>query len=106
MLTRPKTGFTPPDASWYRTHHMARIRDELLGRHALARDYFRPTYLKKILDEHATGQANHRFLIWSLLCFEWWNRLFLEGEPLPDVERSSASGARSRGRELVQAILG
>jgi len=104
MLTRPKTGFTPPDASWYRTYHMARIRDELLGRRALARDYFRPTYLEKILDEHSTGQANHRFLIWSLLCFEWWNRLFLEGEPLPDAERSSAATTPS-DRELIQAAV-
>ena len=33
-----------------------------------------------MLDEHSAGRANHRLLIWSLLCFEWWNRLFIDGE--------------------------
>jgi asparagine synthase (glutamine-hydrolysing) len=83
ILSRPKTGFTPPDASWYRAYHMDRIRAELLAPSVVGRGYFRPAYIEKILDEHATGLANHRFLIWSLLCFEWWNRLFLDGEPLP-----------------------
>jgi asparagine synthase (glutamine-hydrolysing) len=91
MLTRPKTGFTPPDASWYRTHHMDRIRSVLLGERAVERGYFRPSYIGRLLDEHAAGTANHRFLIWSLLCFEWWNRLFLDGDSLPTSEREAAA---------------
>ena len=34
-----------------------------------------------ILNEHESGRRNHRLLIWSLICFEWWNRLFVDGEP-------------------------
>jgi len=99
ILARPKTGFTPPDSSWYRLYHMDRIRALLLGPRALARDYFRPAALARVLDEHAAGTANHRMLIWSLLCFEWWNRLFLDGEPLPaaDALDSPAVGAAGQG---------
>src|SRR5205823_2285036 len=70
ILTRPKTGFTPPDASWYRLYHMDRIRETLLGARAQSRGHFRPAYLARVLDQHAAGTANHRMLIWSLLCFE------------------------------------
>ena len=31
------------------------------------------------LDEHSSGKANRRLLIWSLLSFEWWCRCFLDG---------------------------
>jgi hypothetical protein len=39
-------------------------------------------YVRRVLEEHLTGKVNHRLLIWSLLSFEFWNRLFLDGEGL------------------------
>jgi hypothetical protein len=36
-----------------------------------------------MLDEHTTGNVNHRLLIWSLLSLEWWVRTFLERSPAP-----------------------
>jgi asparagine synthase (glutamine-hydrolysing) len=33
-----------------------------------------------VLEEHLEGRVNHRLLIWSLLCFEWWNRLFMDDD--------------------------
>ena len=38
-------------------------------------------YVERMLDEHISGRVNHRLLIWSLLCFEWWCRNFLERGP-------------------------
>jgi asparagine synthase (glutamine-hydrolysing) len=80
VLEKPKQGFSPPDESWYRSHSMARIRELLLDERALARGYFRPAAIRGLLDEHESARRNHRLLIWSLLCFEWWNRLFVDGE--------------------------
>ena len=37
-------------------------------------------YVERMWDEHVSGRVNHRLLIWSLLCFEWWNRVFVDGE--------------------------
>jgi asparagine synthase (glutamine-hydrolysing) len=83
-LNRRKQGFTPPDASWYK-QSMSYTRDLILSPRAMDRGVFRPSYVEKILDDHLNDRRNHRFLIWSLMCFEWWNRLFVDREPLPEV---------------------
>ena len=57
------------------------IREILLDPRTLERGYFEPAYVRRVLDEHFEGRVNHRLLIWSLLCFEWWNRLFIDGDP-------------------------
>ena len=41
--------------------------------------------------EHNAGRANHRFLIWSLMIFEWWNRLYIDGDPLPEIASSKTA---------------
>jgi asparagine synthase (glutamine-hydrolysing) len=82
-LVRRKQGFTPPDASWYRGPLRPQVESLLLSKRSLERDYFQPDTIHCIVQEHMTGQRNHRFLLWSLMVFEWWNRLFIDGEPLP-----------------------
>lgn len=76
-LRRRKQGFTPPDATWYRTVLRAEVTDLILGKQAVSRNYFRPEALQQIVDDHMQGRRNYRFLLWSLMIFEWWNRLFL-----------------------------
>jgi len=80
ITTKRKTGFTPPDETWYRYQLNAYLHEIILGKRALARGYFNHEFLKKIFSEHEKGKKDHRLLIWSLLSFEWWNRIFLEGE--------------------------
>jgi len=81
ILEKRKQGFSPPDESWYRGPSMAQIEELLLDPRSLDRGYFEPKFVRGVLDEHREGRENHRLLIWSLLCFEWWNRLFIDGEP-------------------------
>jgi asparagine synthase (glutamine-hydrolysing) len=81
IVDKRKQGFSPPDESWYRGPTMDQIRDLLLDSRTLERGYFRPKAVRRVLDEHESARHNHRLLIWSLLAFEWWNRLFLDGEP-------------------------
>jgi asparagine synthase (glutamine-hydrolysing) len=80
IIDKRKQGFSPPDASWYRGRTMEQIRSLLLDPRTLDRGYFRPQAVRDVLDEHLAGRRNHRLLIWSLLCFEWWNRLFIDGD--------------------------
>lgn len=84
ILDRPKVGFTPPDASWYRTHSAAFIEDLILGKRSLERGLFQPAYIRGIWEAHSSAKANNRFLIWSLMSFELWCRMFLEGSPVAD----------------------
>jgi asparagine synthase (glutamine-hydrolysing) len=80
ITVKKKQGFSPPDGSWYRGPTMDYIREVLLDKRSLERGHFAPDYIVRVLEEHLHGKVNHRLLIWSLLCFEWWNRLFIDGE--------------------------
>lgn len=90
-LTRRKQGFTPPDATWYRTTQRADVEALILSERALERGYFRPDAVQTMVAEHMSGQANHRFWIWSLMMFEWWNRLFLDGDVLPKFPEAASA---------------
>jgi asparagine synthase (glutamine-hydrolysing) len=79
VLTRVKQGFSAPDASWFRGESIDYINRFLRDPKACLYEYLNPAYVYNILDEHSAGQRNHRLLIWSLLSFEWWCRLFLDG---------------------------
>jgi asparagine synthase (glutamine-hydrolysing) len=78
-----KQGFTPPDATWYRTSLRPQVEALLLDERTLSRGIFEPSAIRRIWEEHQSQQANHRFLLWSLMLFEWWNRLFIDSDPLP-----------------------
>jgi asparagine synthase (glutamine-hydrolysing) len=91
IVSRPKQGFSPPDRSWYRGSTMDYIRDLLLDPRTLERDYFQPAFIRRTLDEHLEGRVNHRLLIWSLITFEWWNRLFIDGDGPPHAASADAA---------------
>jgi len=78
ILHKEKKGFSPPDASWYRGSSMDYVKDILLDKKTLNRGYFKQRFIKKIVENHFSGKANNRLIIWSLLCFEWWNRIFID----------------------------
>ncbi|HXF91774.1 MAG TPA: asparagine synthase (glutamine-hydrolyzing) [Nitrospiraceae bacterium] len=80
ILLKRKQGFSAPDQSWYQGPLMNYIKGVLLDRRTLARGYFREQAIRQVLEEHLSGRVNHRLLIWSLLSFEFWNRLFLDGD--------------------------
>jgi len=75
-----KQGFSGPDASWFRGESIDYVRDLLLDGNAEIYQYLRQDTVKELLNEHMSGHRNHRLLVWSLLCFEWWCRIFLRGE--------------------------
>jgi asparagine synthase (glutamine-hydrolysing) len=72
IAQKPKMGFAPPDASWYRTSLKSFIEHQLAPGHIVRRGVFQPKFVERVLAEHATGAANHVALIWSLLSFEVW----------------------------------
>jgi len=71
---KPKMGFGPPDASWYRTALRDWIREYLSPQRIRARGVLRPEFVSSVLAEHFAGTRNHVSLIWSLLSFESWSR--------------------------------
>jgi asparagine synthase (glutamine-hydrolysing) len=69
------------------------IREILLDERTLGRGWFKPEYIRRVLGEHIEGRVNHRLLIWSLLSFEWWNRLFLDDSAPGASARTAVRGA-------------
>jgi len=80
ILNARKQGFAPPEDAWFRGAALPYLKETLLGARALQRGLFQPDAVRRVLDEHAAGARNHKKLLWSLLCLEWWQRIFLDGE--------------------------
>ncbi len=75
-----KQGFSAPDASWFKGQSIDYIRSTFATDRARVYDYLQPDTVRSLLDEHFTGKQNRRLLIWSLVCFEWWLRIFRDGQ--------------------------
>lgn len=80
IINRKKQGFSAPDESWYRGENAQYVKELLLGKNIASSEFINPEYVKKIIEEHMEHKINHRLILWSLMCFEWWCRIFLKGE--------------------------
>jgi asparagine synthase (glutamine-hydrolysing) len=75
-----KQGFSAPDASWFKGQSIEYIKGLFADKRARTYDFLQPATVQSLLNEHFSGAQNRRLLIWSLLCFEWWCRTFLDGQ--------------------------
>jgi len=82
IVNRKKQGFSAPDESWYRGENADYIKKLLLNKKTVSSQFINPEYIEKIVDEHINKRINHRLLIWSFMNFEWWCKLFLNGEAI------------------------
>ncbi len=80
IINRKKQGFSAPDESWYRGENASYVKELLLGKNIASAEFINPAYIRHIIDEHCNKHINHRLLIWSLMNFEWWCRIFLNNE--------------------------
>jgi asparagine synthase (glutamine-hydrolysing) len=94
VTDRTKQGFSAPDATWFRGESIDYINRLLRDPGAMIYEFVNPAYVASVLDQHCSGRANRRLLIWSLLSFEWWCRSFLGGrsqaEPVRDIHAIEA----------------
>ncbi len=80
IVNRKKQGFSAPDESWYRGENAAYMKDLLLNRRTVSTEFISKKFVSEMIDEHINEKINHRLLLWSLMNFEWWCRIFLNGE--------------------------
>jgi asparagine synthase (glutamine-hydrolysing) len=71
-----KQGFSAPDASWFKGESVDYIRRLLFDKNARLYEYIDADVAQKLMTDHLEGKENRRLLIWSLLSFEWWLRIF------------------------------
>jgi asparagine synthase (glutamine-hydrolysing) len=75
ILSRPKMGFGVPLSHWFRGALKNFAYQVLLSERSTRRGYFRPDYVKSLLDEHANGKKDHAYQLWSLLVLEVWHQV-------------------------------
>lgn len=80
IINRKKQGFSAPDESWYRGENADYVKDLLLRKKTVSSEFINQKFIENIVHEHMDKHINHRLLIWSLMNFEWWCRIFLNGE--------------------------
>jgi asparagine synthase (glutamine-hydrolysing) len=78
ILKRSKMGFPVPTVPLLRRLD-GFARELLLDPGSACRDRFEPRVVARLLDEHKSGAVPRDQEIWSLLVFELWHGLFLDG---------------------------
>jgi asparagine synthase (glutamine-hydrolysing) len=80
VINRKKQGFSAPDESWYRGENAEYIKELLLSPNTRSTEFINKDYIEEIVNDHINNGVNHRLLIWSFMNFEWWCKIFLNGE--------------------------
>ncbi|HEV8441368.1 MAG TPA: asparagine synthase (glutamine-hydrolyzing) [Methylomirabilota bacterium] len=78
ILDRPKHGFAVPLGRWFRGRLGGVVRDLLLSAASRRRGIFDPRYLEGLIAQHEAGRPLD-FRLWTLMSFELWCRVFLDG---------------------------
>ena len=83
LLYRQKQGFPVPVSEWFRGKLHATVRSVLLDPRTLERGYFRPEYVRRILDRHRDGSEDLGRRLFALVVLELWHRRYVDGEASP-----------------------
>jgi len=70
ILYRPKMGFAVPLARWFRGPLRERVRSALLEGPMLDCGWFNDGVVRRLIDEHQSGRADHSTPLWTLLMFD------------------------------------
>jgi len=77
LINRPKMGFGIPRAEWIRTGMKEMVIDTLTDATATQRGWFDPGEVKKVIDNHMTGEDRDN-IIWPMLMLELWARTWID----------------------------
>lgn len=75
ILYRPKQGFAVPLDSWFRSELKEMAYETIV---AAKDEFLSPSYLKKIWDQHQRNYYDRSALLWAVLMFRKWQRVFTQ----------------------------
>jgi asparagine synthase (glutamine-hydrolysing) len=78
ILARRKQGFAAPISEWLRGPLQPMVHDLLESRRSVERGVFEPAGVRRLLDDHGSGRADHPHRLWQLLMLELWFRQFVD----------------------------
>ena len=80
VIYRPKSGFGAPLRQWLHGE-LRKVVMEMLGEGSLKnRGLFDPKSVRKLIDDDYNGRIDAGYTIFSLICIEWWMRMFLSAD--------------------------
>jgi asparagine synthase (glutamine-hydrolysing) len=85
-LHAPKRGFVGPTSAWLRRELLGVLQDELSTDRLKRLGYFAPSVVQRLLEEHLSRRHNREGILWALLCFSTWHRLYVEATAAPAYE--------------------
>lgn len=77
-IRRRKMGFGMPVGQWFRGELKVFLCDTVLSGPSLKRGYFKPRMLKKIVEDHVSGEKDYSFQLWAILMLELWHKKFMD----------------------------
>jgi asparagine synthase (glutamine-hydrolysing) len=76
---RPKEGFSIPIKNWLGSEFRPLLEDLLGADRLRAEGLFEPACVERMKAEHLDGRANHSHVLWSLMVFQAWRDMWLDG---------------------------
>jgi asparagine synthase (glutamine-hydrolysing) len=80
VLQRPKHGFGVPVGKWFRGQLREYLQHTMLSPLALSRGFFDPSVVRGLVKQHLSGEYDHGHILWTLLTFEIWHQIYVDGE--------------------------
>ncbi|HYT83148.1 MAG TPA: asparagine synthase (glutamine-hydrolyzing) [Gemmatimonadales bacterium] len=77
-LRAAKRGFVGPTSAWLRHELRQMLGDELSADRQRRLGYFETATVDTLLREHLTARQNREGVLWALLCFSVWHRVYVE----------------------------
>ena len=84
VLNRPKLGFPVPIRHWLRAGPLLEWAHEMLNA-STADHLIDVDAVRRMLDEHRCGTADHSRRLWTLLIFMLWHAIFVEHSVVPQI---------------------
>jgi asparagine synthase (glutamine-hydrolysing) len=76
---RPKEGFSIPIKNWLSTQFRPLLEEKLNPVSLRKEELFNVKTISRLKNEHLAGIANHSHVLWSLVVFQTWREMWLEG---------------------------
>ena len=94
IRTRKKMGFPVPLQQWFRQGFDRVVRRVLADDRTAARGVFNRTFVDRLVAEHVAGSRDNTDRLWTVLNFELWARVFLDGEDRSTLGDELAAAGR------------
>jgi asparagine synthase (glutamine-hydrolysing) len=84
VLNRPKLGFPVPIRHWLRAGPLLEWAHEMVNASATD-NLVDASAVRRMLDEHRCGTADHSRRLWTVLIFMLWHAIFVEHSVVPQI---------------------